>query len=126
MGSFSPEKTPSQTALPVSHRSRACRPRAASPNNSRHKVTRRLTAKILRVALQHNCFRCAHVPCRAAGQFKFSDEKLAPLYDVLFARDDLDVLQTSLHDRSVYANVQKWVQRRAALVARMNEYLRDR
>lgn len=61
-----------------------------------------------------------------AGQFRFSDETLAPVYDVLFARDDLDLLKTSLHDRSVYANVQKWVQRRPALVARMDEYLRDR
>jgi ankyrin repeat protein len=61
-----------------------------------------------------------------AAQFKFSDETLAPLYDVLFARDDLDLWQTSLHDRSVYANVQKRVQRRAALVARMDDYLRDR
>jgi hypothetical protein len=61
-----------------------------------------------------------------AAQFKFSDDKLAPLYDVLFDRDDLDLLQTSLHDRSVYANVQKWVPRRAALIARMDEYLRDR
>jgi len=61
-----------------------------------------------------------------AAQFKFSDETLAPFYDVLFARDDLDLLQTSVHDRSVYANVQKWVRRRAALVVRVDEYLRDR
>jgi ankyrin repeat protein len=61
-----------------------------------------------------------------AAQFKFTDETLAPLYDVLFASDDLDLLQTSLHGRSVYANIQKWEQRRAALVARMDEYLRDR
>ena len=61
-----------------------------------------------------------------AAQLKFSDDKLAPLYDVLFARDDLDLMRTSLHDRSVYANIQKWAPRRAALVARMDEYLGDR
>jgi ankyrin repeat protein len=61
-----------------------------------------------------------------AAQFKFSDETLAPFYDVLFARDDLDLLHTSVHGRSVYANVQKWVQRREALVARMDEHLCDR
>jgi hypothetical protein len=61
-----------------------------------------------------------------AAQFKFSDETLAPLYDVLFARDDLDLSQTSLHDSSVYANVQKWVPIRAALAARMDEYLLHR
>jgi ankyrin repeat protein len=61
-----------------------------------------------------------------AAQFKFSDETLAPFYDVWFARDDLDLLQTSVHDRSVYANVQKWVQRREALVARMDAHLCDR
>ncbi len=61
-----------------------------------------------------------------AEQFKFSDETLAPFYDILFTRDDLDLLRTSVHGRSVYANVQKWVQRRPALVARMDGYLRDR
>ena len=60
-----------------------------------------------------------------AEKFNFSDETLAPVYDVLFARDDLDLLKTSLHNRSVYANVQKWASRRAALVARMDEYLLD-
>ena len=58
-----------------------------------------------------------------AAQFKFSDDTLPPLYDVLFDRDELNLLQTSLHDRSVLANVQKWALRRAALIARMDDYL---
>ena len=61
-----------------------------------------------------------------AAQFKFSDDTLAPLYDVIFERDELNLLQTSLHDRSVLANVQKWAPRRAALIARVDDYLRGR
>lgn len=57
-----------------------------------------------------------------AAQFKFSDDALAPFYDVLFARADLDLQRTSLHDRSVYANVEKWAQLRSALIARMDQH----
>lgn len=36
-----------------------------------------------------------------AAKFKFSDVQLAPFYDVLLARPDLDLLQQSLADRGI-------------------------
>ncbi|MBT2486172.1 MULTISPECIES: hypothetical protein [unclassified Microbacterium] len=50
--------------------------------------------------------------------FKFSDEKLAPFYDVLFARPDLDVTTPSRRGSSVTESAQAAIRRRADLLAR--------
>ena len=59
-----------------------------------------------------------------AGQFKFTDEFFAPFYDVFFARDDLDLVSPTLHDRSDLATFRLWSDRRADLVRRAEEYVR--
>ncbi|GIM62705.1 hypothetical protein Pve01_92910 [Planomonospora venezuelensis] len=61
-----------------------------------------------------------------AGKGKFSDRVLAPFYDVLLAWPELDLLQTSSHDRSVLTNLRKLVPIRAELVERAEQTLRDR
>lgn len=50
--------------------------------------------------------------------FKFSDEELAPFYDVLFARPDLDVTTASSVGRSVTDSAQAAIDHRADLLAR--------
>jgi hypothetical protein len=49
---------------------------------------------------------------------KFSDEALAPFYDVLFARPELDVTTPSRVGRSVTESAQAAIRRRADLLAR--------
>lgn len=49
---------------------------------------------------------------------KFSDESLAPFYDVLFARPDLDVTTPNSLGRSVTESAQAAIRRRADLLAR--------
>lgn len=61
-----------------------------------------------------------------AAQFKFSDEQLAPFYDVLLAHPDLDPLQDSVFDRTVLGNVRNWRDGRPDLVARLEQLLVDR
>lgn len=61
-----------------------------------------------------------------AEVFKFSDATLAPFYDVLFARPDLDLLQESNFSKSVFANIVQISARRGALLARAEAYLRER
>lgn len=58
-------------------------------------------------------------------QFNLSEADLAPIYDVVFARPDLDLLQTSLYDNSVLTNFRKAAQLRPDLVARAEAYLTD-
>ena len=53
------------------------------------------------------------------------EDDLAPFYDVIFARDDLDLLQKSLFG-PVYLTILKWRERRPDLVARCERYLADR
>ncbi|WP_426245469.1 hypothetical protein [Nocardioides sp. LHG3406-4] len=61
-----------------------------------------------------------------ADVFKFSDATLAPFYDVLFDRPDLDLLQQGNFDKSVYANIQQISAKRADLLARADAYLTAR
>lgn len=57
--------------------------------------------------------------------FKFTDENLAPFYDVLFARPDLDVTTPSSVRRSVTESAQAAVRRRADLLARCHAYTNE-
>jgi hypothetical protein len=50
--------------------------------------------------------------------FKFSDEDLAPFYDILFARPELDVTTPSSTGRSVTDSAKAAVESRADLLAR--------
>lgn len=56
------------------------------------------------------------------SQFAYTDEALAPFYDVLFARGDLDLLMTGAFGRSAYGMAVK-SKRRPGLRARMERYL---
>lgn len=58
-------------------------------------------------------------------QFNLSDADLAPIYDVVFGRPGLDLLQTSLYGNSVLTNFRKAAQLRPDLVARAEAYLTD-
>lgn len=53
---------------------------------------------------------------------KFSDENLAPFYDVLFARPELDVITPSSLGRSVTDSAQAAIRRRADLLARCHAH----
>lgn len=57
--------------------------------------------------------------------FKFTDENLAPFYDVLFARPDLDVTTPSNVGRSVTESAQAAIRRRADLLARCHAYTNE-
>ncbi|GAA1766695.1 hypothetical protein [Agromyces humatus] len=59
------------------------------------------------------------------SQFRYTDEALAPFYDVLFSSEALDLLRVGAYDRSAYTMAVKST-RRGALRARMEQYLRDR
>jgi hypothetical protein len=61
-----------------------------------------------------------------ASQFKFSDEQLAPFYDVLLAHPGLDPLQDSVFDRTVLGNVRNWREGRPDLVIRLERLLAER
>jgi hypothetical protein len=54
--------------------------------------------------------------------FKFSDADLAPFYDVLFARPELDVTTANSQGRSVTESAQAAIRRRAGLLARCQAY----
>ncbi|HEY9330936.1 MAG TPA: hypothetical protein VIS09_22290 [Streptomyces sp.] len=56
------------------------------------------------------------------SQFAYTDEALAPFYDVLFARVDLDLLMIGAFGKSAYAMAVK-SKRRQGLRVRMEEYL---
>ncbi|MDN3445532.1 hypothetical protein [Microbacterium sp. APC 3901] len=56
---------------------------------------------------------------------KFSDETLAPFYDVLFARPDLDVTTPSSVGRSVTESAQAAIRRRADLLARCHAHTKE-
>lgn len=61
-----------------------------------------------------------------AEQFKFSDAELAPFYDELFARPDLDLLQTGNFGNSVLDNIRRAAELRVELLARAEAYLAAR
>ncbi|WP_435770341.1 hypothetical protein [Nocardioides sp. SYSU DS0651] len=61
-----------------------------------------------------------------AAQFKFSDDQLAPFYDVLLTDPRLDPLQDSVFGRTVLGNVRNWRDGRPQLVARLEQLLADR
>ncbi|NYE38718.1 hypothetical protein F4692_003868 [Nocardioides cavernae] len=61
-----------------------------------------------------------------AAKFKFSDADLAPFYDVLLARPDLDLLQDSIFGRTVLGNLRHWSGGRGELVVRAEQTLTDR
>lgn len=56
-------------------------------------------------------------------QLKFSDDDLAPFYDVLFARPDLDLRQQSNFDRTVLDTIRAMGESRAGLLARAESSL---
>jgi hypothetical protein len=58
-----------------------------------------------------------------AGVLKFSDEELAPFYDVLFARDDLDLVTPAGAGRSTLESTRLLAEGRTELTARMERYL---
>ncbi|WP_143517531.1 hypothetical protein [Pseudonocardia sp. MH-G8] len=53
-------------------------------------------------------------------------EDLVPIYDVFFARPDLDLLRPGLDGRQVLENFRLWADGRADLVARAEAYLAGR
>jgi hypothetical protein len=58
-----------------------------------------------------------------AGVLKFSDDELAPFYDVLFARDDLDLVTPAANGRSTLESTRLLAEGRTDLAARMDRYL---
>ncbi|MFF9500991.1 hypothetical protein [Streptomyces sp. NPDC014656] len=56
------------------------------------------------------------------SQFAYTDETLAPFYDVLFARGELDLTMTGAFGKSAYAEAVK-MKRRQGLRARMERHL---
>lgn len=58
--------------------------------------------------------------------FGLSDEQLAPFYDEIFAREDLDLFQTGESGNSVLDKIRKAAQKRGALLARAEAYLAAR
>lgn len=61
-----------------------------------------------------------------AGNARFTDGELAPFYDVFFARPDLDLLKPGSRGWSTLETVRRNGPRRAALLARGEQYLTDR
>ena len=61
-----------------------------------------------------------------AEVLKFSDDTLAPFYDVLFERQDLDLLQEGNFNKSVFANIKQVSAKRGDLLARAEAYLAAR
>ncbi len=61
-----------------------------------------------------------------AEKFKYSDEVLAPFYDVLLADPRLDPLQPSYFKRTVLGNIRMWSKRRPDLLARLERLLEER
>ncbi|WPF82358.1 hypothetical protein SANBI_003712 [Sanguibacter sp. 4.1] len=61
-----------------------------------------------------------------ADNQKYADDELAPLYDELFARDDLDLLVPGAQGRSTLESARLLGDERADLVRRMEQYLTDR
>ncbi|WP_413452993.1 hypothetical protein AA0Y32_03615 [Georgenia phoenicis] len=60
-----------------------------------------------------------------AAKGKFSDAQLAPFYDVIFARPDLDLLKPGKKGRADLDSARLFGPRRADLLVRMEAYLRD-
>lgn len=58
-------------------------------------------------------------------RFELSDEQLAPFYDVVFSRPDLDLLKVGAYRLSTLDAARKARRLRAGLVERMEAYLRD-
>lgn len=58
-------------------------------------------------------------------KFKYSDADLAPFYDVLLARPDLDLRQVSNFDRPVLETIRACGDKRADLLARAERYLEE-
>lgn len=61
-----------------------------------------------------------------AGTAKFTDDELAPFYDVFFSRPDLDLLKPGYRGWSTLEMVRRNGPRRAALLPRVEQYLTDR
>lgn len=59
-------------------------------------------------------------------QFKFSDEFLAPFYDVIFSRDDLDLVAKDSRGISMLETIRRSGELRPGLLRRAEEYLRAR
>jgi hypothetical protein len=63
---------------------------------------------------------------RFAVTFAVPEVELVPFYDVLLARDDLDLLRPSRSGRPVFLTLLKWREQRPVLVARCERLLADR
>lgn len=64
-------------------------------------------------------------PLERFGQsFSVPESELIPFYDVLFARDDLDLQQKSVYG-PVHSTLLKWREHRPELVARAERHLAD-
>lgn len=61
-----------------------------------------------------------------AGTAKFTDEELAPFYDVFFSRPELDLLKPGYRGWSTLEMVRRNGPRRAGLLARVEQYLTER
>lgn len=59
-------------------------------------------------------------------KFKFSDEFLAPFYDVFFSRDDLDLVTKDSRGISMLETIRRSGELRPGLLRRAEEYLRAR
>lgn len=59
-----------------------------------------------------------------ASVFKYDEDQLAPFYDVLLTRPDLDPLKKSAYGHTVLSNIRRW--ERPLLAGRLEEYLRER
>lgn len=57
-------------------------------------------------------------------KFKFSDEFLAPLYDVFFSRDDLDLVTKDSRGISMLETIRRGGELRPKLLRRAEQYLR--
>lgn len=58
------------------------------------------------------------------AQFRYTDEALAPFYDVLFSGGGLDLLRIGAYGKSAYAMAVRST-RRHGLLSRMEQYLRE-
>lgn len=56
----------------------------------------------------------------------YTDEELAPIYDVFFAQPDLDLLEESVFKKPVIANLRNCIRPRPGLIGRAEAYLAER
>ena len=65
-------------------------------------------------------------PLGLIGRFNRTEAEMAPFYDEIFSRDDLDLLTPNLQGRSLFEIVEGWDGTRPDFYQRMREYLSER